>query len=197
MSGSQRTIFSTASPGIPSPGSAAYSSARLTPVDTRRVHADRRFRPQASNFVALAPYCGLISPSTAMAGRAPLAAGWRIDFESTMPRWSGMPMPAMDELRAVALRPEHVFKHSSWPHNPPEGPFVVFDGERLVAMAGSGCARQVPRDSGVCTPEFQGRGSRDGGRETGPPGDGAPDSLPARRARQQHYSWHLRANGVS
>jgi len=104
-------------------------------------------------------------------GRAP--AGWRIEADSTMHQmvWAA-PMPAPDEtLAAVRLGLEQVpqmLELVAVTHPGPFGPrtvelgeyFGLYEGERLVAMAGermrAGALREI---SGVCThPDFQGRG---------------------------------------
>jgi ribosomal protein S18 acetylase RimI-like enzyme len=104
-------------------------------------------------------------------GAAP--AGWQVDFESTMFRmiWDA-PMPAADDFPdAVPLGPAHAaqaLELATLTRPGPFGPrtielgeyFGVFDGQRLVAMAGERmCAGTLREISGVCThPDFQGRG---------------------------------------
>ncbi|MBS0448853.1 MAG: GNAT family N-acetyltransferase [Proteobacteria bacterium] len=125
------------------------------------------------NFAALVPYC---RPDERFycadwSGAAP--ADWRIELEATMQRmvWSGA-MPDDDAWpEAVPLDASHAaaaFELAALTRPGPFGPrtielgeyFGVFDGERLVAMAGeriqAGRYREI---SGVCThPEQQGRG---------------------------------------
>jgi GNAT superfamily N-acetyltransferase len=105
-------------------------------------------------------------------GAAP--SGWQVDFEATMYRmvWDGglpaaedgaldaRPLDAADAAQALDL--------ATLTKPGPFGPrtvelgeyFGVFDGERLVAMAGERmCAGRWREISGVCTePGFQGRG---------------------------------------
>jgi GNAT superfamily N-acetyltransferase len=99
--------------------------------------------------------------------------GWRIDFESTMFRmvWDGE-APGTDEApEAVRLGPQHARQALELASLTRPGPFGertielgeyfgVFEGDRLVAMAGermhAGTLREI---SGVCThPDAQGRG---------------------------------------
>jgi GNAT superfamily N-acetyltransferase len=126
------------------------------------------------DFVALAPYCapgeefycsGWTSPST--------PAGWRIHAEKMGHQmvWDA-PVPDADpDFAAVPLGPRHVPQMLELVALRPPGPFGlrthelgdyfgVFEGERLVAMAGermeAGAWREV---SGVCThPDVEGRG---------------------------------------
>ncbi|MGE5090179.1 MAG: GNAT family N-acetyltransferase [Candidatus Levyibacteriota bacterium] len=100
-------------------------------------------------------------------------SGWRVDQEFTMFRmvWGGA-MPADDQAPGASmLGPEHAaqaFDLATLTRPGPFGPrtielgeyFGIFDGPRLVAMAGermhAGRFREI---SGVCThPDFQGRG---------------------------------------
>jgi len=129
--------------------------------------------PQRPDFAALAPYC---APGEGIycdvwAGVAP--PGWRIEFEATMFKmlWQGG-RPVADEARdAIPLGPEHVpraLELAALTRPGPFGPrtielgeyFGIFDGPRLIAMAGertqAGRLREI---SGVCThPDYQGRG---------------------------------------
>jgi len=129
--------------------------------------------PINPNFAALACYCeaGEHFYCDGWTGEAP--SGWRVDVESTMFKmiWDRA-LPADDESRGwVLLRPEHAtqaLELATLTQPGPFGPrtpelgeyFGVFDGERLIAMAGermqAGTLREI---SGVCThPDFQGRG---------------------------------------
>ncbi|MGH8806548.1 MAG: GNAT family N-acetyltransferase [Noviherbaspirillum sp.] len=125
------------------------------------------------NFHALAPY---VQPGEHLycdgwAGVAP--AGWRIESESIMLKmiWESS-MRAADEVpEAVLLGPQHAAAALELATMTRPGPFSlrtielgeyfgVFDGPRLVAMAGGRmCAGGFSEISGVCThPDFQGRG---------------------------------------
>jgi GNAT superfamily N-acetyltransferase len=126
------------------------------------------------NFDGLVPYCERAEHfyCDGWAGRPP--AGWRIDSESTMFKmlWksstdvadeapeAAVPLTRMHASQAIEL--------VALTHPGPFGPrtlelgdyFGIFDGQRLVAMAGermnAGTLREI---SGVCThPDFQGRG---------------------------------------
>ena len=103
----------------------------------------------------------------------PAPEGWRIDFESTMFRmlWEGGTPQADEAPEAVRLGPQHAAQALALASLMRPGPFGertielgeyfgVFEGDRLVAMAGermhAGPFREI---SGVCThPDAQGRG---------------------------------------
>lgn len=125
------------------------------------------------NFHALAPYVepGELLYCDGWAGPAP--AGWRIESESTMLKmiWDAS-IPAADAApEAVLLGPQHAAATLELATLTGLGPFGlrtielgeyfgIFDGPRLVAMAGARlCAGGFGEISGVCThPDFQGRG---------------------------------------
>ncbi|MES2072632.1 MAG: GNAT family N-acetyltransferase [Pseudomonadota bacterium] len=125
------------------------------------------------NFQALAPYAeaGEHLYCNGWAGAAP--AGWRIESESILVRmnWEAA-MPAADEApEAVLLGPQHALAALELAGLTRPGPyglrsielgeyFGIFDGARLLAMAGGRlCAGEFREISGVCThPDFQGRG---------------------------------------
>ncbi|MDC8756831.1 GNAT family N-acetyltransferase [Janthinobacterium fluminis] len=125
------------------------------------------------NFDALLPYTepGELLYCAGWAGVAP--AGWRVEAESILLRmaWNG-PMPAVDEApEAVLLGVRHAAAAHELAMLTRPGPFSprtielgdyfgVFDGPRLMAMAGARvCAGGISEISGVCThPDFQGRG---------------------------------------
>lgn len=130
--------------------------------------------PVRPDFAAVAPVCepGERFYCSEWAGDAP--PGWTIERDARMlvMAWTGAAAPAADPaLDAVPLRREHVAQMCALAELTRPGPFDVrtiefgeyfgvFDGERLVAMAGermqAGHLREV---SGVCThPDQQGRG---------------------------------------
>jgi len=125
------------------------------------------------DFDALLPYCapGERFYCDGWAGAVP--RGWRVDVESTMVKmiWAGA-LPDIDAAPdALPLRAGHASAAvalAELTHPGPFGPrtpelgdyFAIFEGERLVAMAGErACAETLREVSGICThPEFQGRG---------------------------------------
>jgi ribosomal protein S18 acetylase RimI-like enzyme len=125
------------------------------------------------NFEGLRPHCapGEHFYCDGWTGAPP--PGWSLDAETTMLKmvWEA-PAPGRDEApEAVALGPEHATQAYDLAMLTRPGPFGprtielgeyygVFDGARLVAMAGermhAGPLREI---SGVCThPDFQRRG---------------------------------------
>lgn len=103
----------------------------------------------------------------------PVPAGWQLEMESTMFKmiWDG-PRPEVDSApEAIALGADHAEAALELALLTKPGPFGlrtiglgeyfgVFEGDRLIAMAGerlhAGDFREI---SGVCThPDFQGRG---------------------------------------
>lgn len=125
------------------------------------------------DFDALAPYCEPGEHFYCGAWTGPVPAGWQMhaDTKGLQMLWDA-DVPAADpELAAVPLDASHVPQMMELVALRPPGPFAarthelgqyygVFDGTRLVAMAGermeAGPLREV---SGVCThPDFQGRG---------------------------------------
>lgn len=127
------------------------------------------------DFEALRPYCEPEEHFYCDGWSGPAPAGWRIEAESTMFKmiWDGGPLPGGDDSEAdiVALGPRHAqqaLELATLTRPGPFGPrtlelgayFGIFDGERLVAMAGERMAAGPLREiSGVCThPDFQGRG---------------------------------------
>jgi len=104
----------------------------------------------------------------------PAPAGWQVDHEATMFRmvWdSDVPAAADGALEARPLGAADAAQALELATLTKPGPFGlrtielgeyfgVFDGERLVAMAGERmCAGTLREISGVCThPDFQGRG---------------------------------------
>jgi GNAT superfamily N-acetyltransferase len=104
---------------------------------------------------------------------AHIPAHWRVDFDGTMHQlaWEAPPPAGPHGVPMVALGPAHVPRMLDLVERTKPGPFGprtielgdylgVFDGERLLAMAGermnAGTWREI---SGVCTdPSAQGRG---------------------------------------
>ena len=128
--------------------------------------------PARPNFTAFAPYCepGERFYCDGWTGAAP--DGWKIDFDGTMYKmvWQGA-IPA--EERDVAVRLTHddaaqAVELANLTKPGPFGPrnldlgeyFGIFDGDRLVAMAGERLAAGPFREvSAVCThPDRQGQG---------------------------------------
>jgi len=129
--------------------------------------------PLRPDFASLRPFCesGEHFYCAGWSGPAPLA--WRIETQSTMFRmlWQGAEPDPADTLATVALGAAHAaaaLELATLTNPGPFGPRTielgdylgVFDGGRLVAMAGermhAGRYREI---SGVCThPEFRGRG---------------------------------------
>lgn len=126
-----------------------------------------------ADFAALAPHCGKAERFYTAEWRGPEPAGWSIEVETTMRAmmWEGS-APAPDAaLGARRLGHEHVAQMQALTDLMRPGPFGpraielgewfgVFEGERLVAMAGERLkAGPLHEISGVCTlPECQGRG---------------------------------------
>ncbi|MGH8028599.1 MAG: GNAT family N-acetyltransferase [Arenimonas sp.] len=125
------------------------------------------------DFAAIAPFCaaGEHFYIAQWAGATP--DGWQVDFESTMFKmvWDGRPPPEDHAADARPLQPEHAQQALTLALLTNPGPFGLrtielgeyfglFEGERLVAMAGERMAAGTMREiSGVCThPDFQGRG---------------------------------------
>lgn len=125
------------------------------------------------DFVGLEPYCqpGEHFYCAEWTGSTP--PGWRIDADTTAQQlvWDGAVPELDDSISIVKLDATHLPRILELVAATEPGPFGirtielgdyfgVFDGERLVAMAGerlvAGTLREI---SGVCThPNFQGRG---------------------------------------
>ena len=147
-------------------------------------HAARRYAPGFSPIVAfadqhqpdlsaLAAFCdpGEHFYTEGWTGATP--AGWQIKVESTMLKmvWEADMPPADEAPDAVRIEAKHAPQALELAELTHPGPFGlrtlelgeyfgVFDGRRLIAMAGershAGMLREI---SGVCThPDFQGRG---------------------------------------
>ena len=129
--------------------------------------------PLRPDFDALVPFCapGEHFYSDGWSGAAP--PGWGIDLESTMLKmvWEGGAPEHDTAAGARRLGREHAAQAMALATLTRPGPFGprtvelgeylgIFDGDRLVAMAGERmCAARLREISGVCThPEYQGRG---------------------------------------
>lgn len=126
-----------------------------------------------ADFAAIAPFCQPGERFYTDAWSGPVPAGWQLEVESTMHKmvWKGA-LPEDDStLAAVPLGAEHAQQALDLATLTRPGPFGirtielgdfvgVFDGPRLVAMAGERMqAGSLHEISGVCThPDFQGRG---------------------------------------
>ena len=129
--------------------------------------------PQRPDFDALTPHCEPGEHFYCAGWSGPAPAGWVVEAETTMHKmvWAGE-APARDEAPdARPMGPEHldqVLALADLTRPGPFGPrtielgdyFGLFDGERLMAMAGERSFAETLREvSGVCThPDFQGRG---------------------------------------
>jgi ribosomal protein S18 acetylase RimI-like enzyme len=129
--------------------------------------------PGQPDFDALLPFCVAGESFYTDGWSGPAPAGWRIELESTMFKmlWAGEPPPAEAAPEALRLAPadvEQALELAALTRPGPFGPrtielgdyFGVFDGARLIAMAGerafAGGLREV---SGICThPRAQGHG---------------------------------------
>ena len=129
--------------------------------------------PKAPDLAALVPHCAPDELLYCAGWSGPAPPGWAIEEETSMAQmlWPGGPPPDEAALPAVRLGPEHVAAVLELVALTQPGPFGprtielgeyygVFDGGRLVAMAGermsAGRLREI---SAVCThPAFQGRG---------------------------------------
>ncbi|HWU75462.1 MAG TPA: GNAT family N-acetyltransferase [Rhodanobacter sp.] len=129
--------------------------------------------PQRPDLEALRPCCAAGEPFYTDGWSGPVPDGWKLDVESTMFKmlWIGE-LPAADEApEALPLRPEHAGQALALAQLTRPGPFGLrtiglgdyfglFDGERLMAMAGErSFAGELREVSGICThPDYQGRG---------------------------------------
>jgi len=126
-----------------------------------------------ADFAAIAPYCTPGERFYTDAWSGPMPAGWQLEVESTMDKmvWKGA-LPDDDAtLDCIQLGAEHAQQALDLATLTRPGPFGirtielgdyfgVFEGPRLVAMAGERMQAASLREiSGVCThPDFQGRG---------------------------------------
>jgi GNAT superfamily N-acetyltransferase len=129
--------------------------------------------PEQPDFDALLPFCAPGESFYTDGWSGPAPVGWHVELESTMFKmlWDGELPPADTALEALRLGPadvEQALELTALTRPGPFGPrtlelgdyFGVFDGARLLAMAGerafAGDLREV---SGICThPQAQGRG---------------------------------------
>jgi ribosomal protein S18 acetylase RimI-like enzyme len=130
--------------------------------------------PERPDFAALEAVCGPGERFYCSEWAGAVPDGWALHRDARMlvMVWRGGRSPAADDpVEAIALRPEHVPQMCALAELTRPGPFDVrtiefgeyfgvFEGDRLVAMAGErmqdGLRREV---SGICThPDRQGRG---------------------------------------
>ena len=129
--------------------------------------------PRRPDFASLAPYCGVDEPVYFAGWDGVAPADWRIEQDSAAHQmtWERGSPPADDGAPVRRLRTPDVPAMLALVAITRPGPFAertielgeywgVFDGDRLVAMAGERMAAASMRElSGVCThPGFQGRG---------------------------------------
>jgi GNAT superfamily N-acetyltransferase len=129
--------------------------------------------PLRPDFASMAPHCD-VDEHVYFAGWGGVApAGWRIELDSAARQmtWERDAPPEVDAPSARRLEARDVPAMLELVAITRPGPFAertielgeywgVFDGDRLVAMAGERMAAATLRElSGVCThPDFQGRG---------------------------------------
>jgi ribosomal protein S18 acetylase RimI-like enzyme len=129
--------------------------------------------PARPDFAALSPFVEAGERFYCAEWTGPEPAGWKIEVDSSMCAmvWDAPAPPPDEALDAIPLRAEHVPQMMALTELTRPGPFGnrtielggwhgVFDGDKLVAMAGErmqdGKLHEV---SGICTlPEYQGRG---------------------------------------
>ena len=129
--------------------------------------------PDRPDFASLAPFCKQDEQFYCPDWRGPIPEGWRLEEETVMLRmiWAGKAPAHEPDLDAQPLAHEHAAQALALAELTHPGPFGlrtielgeyfgIFEGARLVAMAGerfhAGPFREI---SGVCThPEYQGRG---------------------------------------
>ena len=129
--------------------------------------------PSGPDFAALTPYCEPGERFYCAEWTGPAPEGWKIEVDASMCAmlWTGETPSPDATLGAVRLQAAHVPQMMALTALTRPGPFGdrtielgewhgVFDGDRLIAMAGerlhAGNLREI---SGICTqPEYQGRG---------------------------------------
>lgn len=129
--------------------------------------------PQRPDFQALRPFCETGEHFYCDGWSGPVPHGWRMEQEATMFKmlWDAELPDADAAPEATQLGPEHAAQALELATLTQPGPFGIrtlelgeyfgiFDGGRLVAMAGERMAAGPLREiSGVCThPDHQGRG---------------------------------------
>ena len=129
--------------------------------------------PHRPDLDALRPFCAPGEPFYTDGWSGPVPDGWKLEVESTMFKmlWAGVQPAADDAPEAVPLGPEHAAEAMALAQLTRPGPFGLrtiqlgeyfglFDGSRLMAMAGErSFARGLREVSGICThPDYQGRG---------------------------------------
>lgn len=129
--------------------------------------------PQRPDFEALRPFCEGGEHFYCDGWSGPAPGGWRVEHETTMFKmlWDAELPQADAAPEATQLGPEHAAQALELATLTQPGPFGIrtlelgeyfgiFEGGRLVAMAGERMAAGPLREiSGVCThPEYQGRG---------------------------------------
>jgi ribosomal protein S18 acetylase RimI-like enzyme len=130
-------------------------------------------RPDKPDFESLAPFCSPGERFYCPDWCGPVPGGWRMEEETVMLRmiWAGETPAREPDVAAQPLTAVHAAQALALAELTHPGPFGlrtielgeyfgVFEGQRLVAMAGerfeAGAFREI---SGVCThPEYQGRG---------------------------------------
>lgn len=129
--------------------------------------------PKDPDFGALNAHCDAGESFYTDGWSGPVPSGWRLDVESTMFKmvWEAASPEADPAPEAERLDAKHASRALELATLTHPGPFAlrtielgdyfgIFEGERLVAMAGGRmCAAPMREISGVCThPDFQGRG---------------------------------------
>ena len=129
--------------------------------------------PSTADFTDVAPFCDVGEPLYCVGWSGPTPDDWRLEIDTFghQMMWQGKLPERDDALGAVRLGAQHVPQVMELVALTKPGPFAertlelgeyygIFEGERLVAMAGERLGTDEYREiSGVCThPDFQGRG---------------------------------------
>lgn len=146
------------------------SARRLVPGSSPMIGFRNLAEP---DFGALEAHCAPGEALYCADWSGPMPPGWQLQAEAVMHRmvWDGDAAPGADDPELVPLRPDHADQAVSLAAATRPGPFGprtielghylgLFDGDRLVAMAGERLAAGPWREvSGICThPDLQGRG---------------------------------------